>query len=265
MIQPDISKDLFFAEELVCYQNRTGYRFSIDSFLLSHFVMEWTDVKLLDLGSGCGIMGLILLYRKKDETIHYTGVEFQPSLFKLMELNRDSNNFQEKMQCVHGDFRAKLSGMREESFSHVICNPPFYSLGSGRTSTNEEAFLARHQVIASLTDVCSTIFFYLKNKGRAAIIYPASLLSELLRNLENQKLTPKRIRAVYSYPEAQTASLIMVECVKNGGVGLKLLPPLNIYTRKNGDFTEEIEKMYLGNQNSQCYDRKSYQFSCPGG
>ena len=245
----EISRDTLFDGALSCYQHATGYRFSIDPVLLAHFVRLKKDESILDLGAGCGIISLILLYRQAATIKSITAFELQPGLATLAEKNCHANNLQEQMAVVQGDLRSISDSFAAEHFSTVVCNPPFYVPGSGRKSFNEEALIARHQVECSLGDVIKATAYVLKNRGRFFCIYPAELLALLFAELDQTGFGVKRMMPVYSYPEGEArARLVLVEAVKNGGEGMSVASPLYIYDRKNGDYSEAVQAMYLENQ-----------------
>ena len=241
----EITRDSLFDGDLVCYQNRSGYRFSIDSVLLAHFCKNWKNASILDLGCGCGILGLVLTYRNRQNISELVGIEYQQSLVQLAEKNIKINKLESCFRVLHGDYKNIKRFVEAESFTHVICNPPFYQVGSGRPSKQQEAYLARHQVAAKPVDIARAIYFALKNKGTASLVYPAEQAAELISVLINLKIQPKVLQPVFSYPEAKEASLIMLECRKNGGTGLKIRRPLFIYQEKHGSYSREVEKMYV--------------------
>ncbi len=241
----EITRDSLFDGDLVCYQNRSGYRFSIDSVLLAHFCNNWKNASILDLGCGCGILGLVLTYRNRENISEIVGIEYQESLVKLAEKNIKINKLDNCFKVLHGDYKNIKRFIAAESFTHIICNPPFYQLGSGRPSQQQESYLARHQVAAKPIDIARAISFALKNRGTAALIYPADQAADLISILINFKVQPKVLQPVFSYPEAKEASLILLECRKNGGTGLKIRKPLFIYQGKHGAYSKEVEIMYL--------------------
>lgn len=243
----DISQDSLFNGSLVCFQNKHGYRFSIDSVLLAHFTQNLRRATVLDLGCGCGVMAMILLYRRKKDISHVEGIEYQSSLAALAQENSRVNNFEKKFTVTLGDYTQLKNYYDPEYFSNVICNPPFYSFGRGRPSSTEETHLARHQVDSTTSDMAKNIFFVLQNKGILTIVYPADQFAELLSTLVNHNLQPKKIRFVYSYPESTIATLVLLECKKNGGSGVKIASPLFIYDFKNGPYSAEVAKMYQPN------------------
>lgn len=226
-------------------QHKNGYRFSIDPVLLSHFVRLGKDENVLDLCAGCGVIGLILLYRA-GETIHsLTAFELQKALVRLTRENISLNHFSDKMQVIEGNLREIALSCAPESFSTVVCNPPFYPAGSGRISNNKEAEIARHQVACSLSDVVAAAAMAVKNKGRVYMIYPAEGIGSILNLLKKQKIAVKRMQLVYSYPDpVMNAKLVLLEAVKNGGEGLDVLPPFYIYDEKNGNYSKAIQQLY---------------------
>ena len=240
----EITKDSMFNDDLICYQYKEGYRFSIDSILLAHFASQWKSATILDLGCGCGVIGMILFYRNSINIKHIDGIEYQERLVSLAKKNARENQLEEKMSIIHGDYVDIKKYYKPETFSHVICNPPFYEVGSGRPSVHNEAYLARHQTVSTTADLAKSIAFVLRNRGSLAIVYPADFCTRLITLLKESSIEPKRLQPVYSYPEASSASLVLLECKKNGGVGMKVLPPLYIYAKQNGNYTDEVKKMY---------------------
>jgi tRNA1Val (adenine37-N6)-methyltransferase len=244
----DISVDSLYNGDLVLRQHRLGYRFSIDAVLLAHFVQCSRGLSVLDLGTGCGVILLILLYRYGNSLDRTVGIEIQPELAQRARENFLVNGCQERGLIIEGDFRQCPSLTPPESFDLVVCNPPFFALGSGRASSSAQARLARHQVHAGLEDVFTAAAYAVCNRGTVAIIYPAEKIGEAIILAKKQHLEMKRLRFVYSYPEKnEKARLVLIEYCKNGGEGSKVASPLYIYKQKNGAFTEEMENFYLPN------------------
>jgi tRNA1Val (adenine37-N6)-methyltransferase len=241
----DISEDSLYNGDLVLRQHRSGYRFSIDAVLLAHFVQCSRGMSVLDLGTGCGVIPLILLYRYGNSLERAVGIEIQAELAQRARENLLVNGFEEQGSIIQGDFRQCPSLIASESFDLVVCNPPFFSLGSGRTSSSSQVRVARHQIHARLEDVFAAAAYAVRNRGTVAIIYPAEKIGEAIILGKSQRLEIKRMRFVYSYPEENgKARLVLAEYRKNGGEGSEVAPPLYIYQQKNGAFTEEMENFY---------------------
>jgi tRNA1Val (adenine37-N6)-methyltransferase len=240
-----IREDTLFAGALSCRQYRRGYRFSIDSVLLGHFPLVRTGDSILDLGTGCGIVGLILLFRHRHRGVSVTGIEQQEELIKLAVQNRDDNGFHDQFHLIQGQVEQINRFLVAESFSLVIANPPFYRPGSGRLCADGQATTARHQRECGMQGFVDAAAYGSKNRGRVVFIYPAQQAAELLVSLTARRLEPKRLQFVYAYPCSTTpAKLVLVESVKNGGPGLKVMPPLFIYRRHNGAYSASVQAMY---------------------
>lgn len=240
----EIQEDSLFDGGLICRQYKDGYRFSIDSVLLAHYPAVKKDEMILDLGTGTGVIGLILCFRCQHLNISVTGIEFQKDLVRLARENIDLNGFNGSFSIIEADIGTIRSLLAPESCSLVISNPPFYAAGSGRLNVHPEALAARHQTTSGLTPFVAAASFTLQNRGRAVFIYPADKIVELLNSLTEQKLLPKRIQFIYSYPEADSASLAIIEAVKNGGSGARIEQPLIIFQNRGGGYTEAVQSMF---------------------
>jgi tRNA1Val (adenine37-N6)-methyltransferase len=244
----DISEDSLYNGALVLRQHRCGYRFSIDAVLLAHFISCCRGMSVLDLGTGCGVVLLILLYRWGKGLGPAVGIEIQAELAQRARENLLVNGCEEVGAIIEGDFKQCSSLIATESFDLVVCNPPFFALGSGRTSSSMQSRLARHQVLAGLEDVFVAAAWAVRNRGTVAIIYPADKIGEAIILGKKHRLEIKRLRFVYSYPERNgKARLVLLEYCKNAGEGGTVAPPLYIYQQKNGAFTEEMENFYQAN------------------
>ncbi len=242
-----VSGDTLFDGRLRCRQPEKGYRFSIDSLLLAHFCRPTPGDTILDLGAGCGVVGLVLYFRHAPaHSLRIVCLELQGRPARLAGQNIRENGFQDGMQVVQGDLRRISSFLKAETMDKVICNPPYRRKGSGRVNPGTEEALARHEIAATLDDVARAAFHAVKNRGRVFLIYPASRAAALLHGLERRRLTPKRLQPVYGYPQAGCASMVLVEAMKNGGEGMEFLSPLYIYDAPDGPYSRAIRKCIRG-------------------
>ncbi len=242
MDQVKCTDDTLFDGLLICRQHRNGYRFSVDAVLAAHFCTVPAQGKVLDLGCGCGVIGLILCYRHPD--LQVTGLELQPRLAELSRYNAAANDLADRLQVQAGDLRRIGELSAPESFDCVVTNPPYRRPGSGRINTEDECAIARHELAADMDAVLGAASFCVRNRGRVTVIYPAGRLATLMAALPSHRLIPKRLQAVYSYPEDTRARLVMVEAVKNGGEGVDVLPPLFIYQYADGPYSPETAALY---------------------
>jgi tRNA1Val (adenine37-N6)-methyltransferase len=202
-------------------QSRAGYRFSIDAILLSEFVTIRPGDLVIDLGTGCGIIPLILLLTKP---VGYAlGLEIQEELVSQAVRNVLLNGMGHKMEIVLGDI--KHPPVTGGSADVVVCNPPYRKIRSGRINPDPRRAIARHELLASIDNILYTATYLLKKKGRCALIYPAVRLTDILVRLRRFNLEPKRVQLNYPGPESG-AKLVLIEASSGGRPGLEVLPPL---------------------------------------
>lgn len=218
---PDESMDEFMDGRLKLIQSKTGYRFSIDAILLSQFVTIKRGDRIVDLGTGCGIIPLILLLTKP--VGHTYGLEIQKDLANQAARNTVLNGYEDRMGVILGDI--KYPPFAPSSADVVTCNPPYRPKNSGRINPDLQRAIARHEMLASLDDILNAASRTLRAKGRLAMIYPAGRLVEVLVRMRGFNLEPKRIRVVYPGMESE-AKLALIEGSLGGRKGLKVLPPL---------------------------------------
>ncbi len=209
-----VSADTLFNGRLVCRQPRRGYRFSVDAVLLANFVKLRAGAKVLDLGAGCGVISLIMAWRSPEILI--TALELQTSLFELCQSNIELNKLVSRIQGIQGDLRHISSLLKAASFDLVVCNPPYYKVGSGRINPASEQAVARHEIMADIGQCVKAAAWAVRSHGRAAFIFPAQRGAALLDTLHAHRLEAKRLQVVYSFPGAD-GRLLMVEAVKGGG------------------------------------------------
>jgi tRNA1(Val) A37 N6-methylase TrmN6 len=222
---------------LTLSQSSNGYRYSIDAFLLADFCYVNKDSKVLDLGSGCGILSILL--SKAWPQSQVVGIEIQPDLIRLANRNLSNNKLYEKISFIQGDIREISRFFVKEEFEIVITNPPYYRIGHGRINPHFGKASSRHEIIGSLKDFINAAVKVLRPKGSFYIIYTAKRAPELIYECIHFGLEPKILRNVHS-KEDSDANLVLLKAIKMGGPGLKILPPIYIFKR-NGKYTNEAE------------------------
>ena len=227
--------------DIKIYQSKTGYRFSVDSLLLSDFVNLKTVRNIADLGSGSGVVGILIA--KKYPKAKVDLFELQTALVDLSEKNICINNLKDRMQALQCDIRtlpALYPGLSE--YELAVSNPPFRKPKSGKLNVEEERAIARHELRLSLSELVAAAYSLLKVKGRFCIIYHPCRIAELIETLKKKNLEPKRLRFVHS-TRLSEAKMALVEAVKGGRTGLKVENPLFLYN-EDGSYTEEMREIY---------------------
>ncbi len=223
VLSPDETLDTFFDGKLQVIQKKKGYRFSMDAVLLSQFVKIRKDERVIDLGTGCGILPLLLSQTTKARSL--VGVEIQAGLAECAKKNVLLNHLEDRMSILQQDLRELGKTFPPGSFDVVLSNPPYRKYRSGRINPSMEKAIARHEMRGTLEDLISVASYLLPAKGRCYVIFPATRTVDLLVALRSRKLEPKRLQFVHPHI-GEDAKFILVESIKTSGVELKVTAPL---------------------------------------
>ena len=238
----DETLDALTVGGLKILQAKNGYRFSLDPVLLSGFIPSVRGCRVLDLGTGNGIIPLLLSARS--EALSIDGVEIQPKMTERAGRTIELNGLESSVRIVQGDIRdLPFGGLHAAAFDVVTTNPPYRKPGAGRVAPDNERGRARHELDGGLDDFLHATEAMLKSGGSCYVVYLAERLAELLDGMGSFNLKPKRLRFVH--PRAgQPARLVLVESRKNGRSGIKVEPPLVVYKGAGRDYTEEVLAIY---------------------
>jgi len=236
----ELTTDTFFNGRIIVRQEQRGYRYSIDAVILAYYAGDGSAERVLDLGTGCGIISLILAFR--DPRIQIYGIEVQASLAKLAMENVEVNRMSERVTIINEDMKLLQPEMTGGPVDLVVVNPPFYRADTGRVNSNLQRAVARHELKATFYDVSATASRILQKGGRFLAIYTAERLCDMIAGLRATGIEPKRLRMIQSGGNL-AAGLVLVEGIKGGGPGVKIPPPLIIYD-SNGQYTEEVSRMF---------------------
>lgn len=221
-------------------QQIEGYRFSIDSVLLANFAFIKKEDNIVDLGTGYGVIPLILAYRHPGVDI--TGIEIDPKVAETATRSIELNNMEDRINMLAGDLKNIKKLSLPETFSAVVANPPYSKLNTGRVNPLGQKASSRHEIKGSLEDFLKAASYLLKYKGRMSLVYPARRLADLIWEMRKVGIEPKRLRTVHSR-EGDPAKLVLIEGVKGGGVEMDVTKPLYIYENTDS-YTKEVEAMY---------------------
>lgn len=238
----DFTRDTIYHGRLTVVQPRSGYRFALDALLLADFARVRSGQRVVELGAGVGIVALALARRMEQGCV--LAVEIQPRLAACARENVRVNRLDSVVEVWEMDWLdldpARIGGQVQ----HVIANPPYRRVGTGRMSPDPEEAVARHELKGSLASAAKTAVRLLEAGGLFTVIFPATRLVSLLAVLEATGLAPKRLRLVHSRPN-ERARLALVEARSGGGEELEILPPLWVYQEENR-YSDEVEALLSG-------------------
>lgn len=216
------------------------FRLSTDAILLADFAALPKRAEVCDLCAGAGAVGLLLLAREPDCRV--TAVELLPEACALTRENITRNRLEERMTLVEGDLREIGTLLPGRRFDCVVCNPPYYPVGSGKAAENEALAAARTERNCTLADVCQTAARLLKTGGAFHLVHRPERLTDVLCALRACRLEPKLLRLVRHDAEKAPA-LILLRAVSGGKPGLSVEPDL-LLRNPDGTESEEYRKIY---------------------
>ena len=238
----DDTVDALFGGKIKFVQSRKGYRISLDSVLLAHFISVRAGERVMDLGTGNGILPLLLAFLYPSLSI--TGVELQEAMVARATRSVRLNRFDSRVNISCLDVCAVPDHFAPGSFDAVICNPPYRRSSSGRLSPNSEKQIARHETRGTLEDFVHSAGHLLPLKGRLALIYSAVRCVDLLTAMRSNRIEPKRLQLIHSFAAGE-ASMVLTEGVRGGRPGIEILAPLVVYDRQ-GSYTAEVKRLLSG-------------------
>ncbi|HEY8463312.1 MAG TPA: tRNA1(Val) (adenine(37)-N6)-methyltransferase [Bacillota bacterium] len=223
-------------------QNPAKFRFTIDAFLLAAMVNPRPEHRLVDLGTGGGVLPLLLA--GQDTLTKIYGLEIQPQLVEMARRSVRMNNLTNKIDIIEGDLRNLPADLELNSFDHVIANPPFYPAGKGVLSANAALAKAKFEISCTLPELVKSASRLVKGNGKVSLVYPAERLAELIVALGQQHLTPKLLCLVYP-KEGERANLALLQARPGAKNGLEILPPV-IISGPDGQFTPKMQQIFGG-------------------
>lgn len=222
-------------------QKNDGFCFGIDSVLLSYFAKNIkNNSNVLDLGTGTGILGFLLIAKNKIKKI--IGVEVQPEIADMAKRSIKLNKLDEKFEIVNANIKDIDKILKIDSYDAIVTNPPYKKINSGKINDNKIKLISRHEIEADLSDFIKVSFKMLKDKGSLYMVHRAERLVDILFEMRANKMEPKRIRFVFSNRNSES-KLVLIEAVKNAKPSIKVEKPLYIY-ESDGKYTDEVLKIY---------------------
>ncbi|MFA9378539.1 MAG: tRNA1(Val) (adenine(37)-N6)-methyltransferase [Lachnotalea sp.] len=221
-------------------QNPDKFCFGMDAVLLSGYAKVKLGEKALDLGTGTGIIPILLKAKTKGN--HFTGLEIQEESADMARRSVAYNNLQDQIDIVTGDIKGASALFGAASFDVITTNPPYMSNSHGLVNMDQPKAIARHELLCSLEDVVRESSKLLKTNGRFYMVHRPFRLAEIMTTLIQYKLEPKRMQLVYPFVDKEP-NMVLIEAMKGGKSRITVEKPLIVY-KEQGVYTEEIYDIY---------------------
>lgn len=221
-------------------QNPARFCFGMDGVLLSGFAKVKQDETVIDLGTGTGIVPILL--EAKTLGKHFTGLEIQPDSADMARRSVAYNHLEDKITIEIGNIRDASTQFGASSFDVVTTNPPYMTGQHGLTNLNEAKAIARHEILCDLEDVIRESARLLKPQGRFYMVHRPFRLSEIMCLMHQYGLEPKRMQLVYPFVDKEP-NMVLIEGLRGGKPRITIEKPLIVY-KEPGVYTDEIYTIY---------------------
>lgn len=221
-------------------QNPQKFCFGMDAVLLSGFARVKRQEIVLDLGTGTGIIPILL--EAKTEGKHFTGLEIQPESADMARRSVLYNHLEEKINIEIGNIRDASSQFGASSFDVVTTNPPYMTGQHGLTNPSEAKAIARHEILCTLEDIMRESAKVLKPQGRFYMVHRPFRLAEIMVLMHQYHIEPKRMQLVYPYVDKEP-NMVLIEGLRGGNPRITVEKPLIVY-KEPGVYTDEIYDIY---------------------
>lgn len=240
LLLPDERLDDLHRNGYKIIQNPNKFCLGMDAVLLAGFANVKEKDKVLDLGTGTGIIPILLEGRNKGG--HFTGLEIQEESADMARRSVKGNSLEEKIDIVTGDIKEASKIFGAASFDVVTSNPPYMNHNHGLVNPNQPKAIARHELLCSLEDVIREASKVLKQNGRFIMVHRPFRLAEIIEVMKRYKLEPKRMKFVHPYINKEP-NMVLIEALKGGNPMVKIEAPLIVYKEENV-YTDEIFHIY---------------------
>lgn len=221
-------------------QNTQTFCFGMDAVLLSGFAQVKQREHAIDLGTGTGIIPILLAAKTEGE--HFTGLEIQPESVDMAKRSVRYNCLEDKIDVIAGDIKDASVQFGASSFDVVTTNPPYMTGQHGLVNPNEAKAIARHEILCTLEDVIRESAKLLKPQGRFYMVHRPFRLAEIMVLMHQYGLEPKRMKLVHPFADKEP-NMVLLEGLRGGKPRITVEKPLIVY-QEPGIYTDEIYDIY---------------------
>lgn len=239
-LHPDERLDDLQIKNYKIIQHPKKFCFGMDAVLLSAFANLRKGDNVLDLGTGTGIIPILLA--AKTDAKHYDALEIQPDSVDMAKRSVIFNKLEDKINIICGDICKASEIFGKSTFDAVTANPPYMNNNHGLKNPTMPKAIARHEILCTLDDVIRESAAVLKEHGRLYIIHKPFRLAEIFTTLKRYKLEPKKMCLVHPFIDKEP-NMVLIEAVKDGNPMIKIEPPIIVYNTP-GKYTDRILKIY---------------------
>ncbi len=240
VIREDERLDDLQYKGLKLIQKKDGFCFGVDAVLLSHFAQVTAGSRVIDLGTGTGIIAVLLAARKKPREV--IGLEIQAEVAEMARRSIEMNGLRDRVDIVHGDIKEAVKLFGASSFDAVVSNPPYMGKGGGLLNPADTKAISRHELLCTLEDVVSTAAKLLRPGGKFSMVHRPQRLADIIFSMRSNGIEPKQLRMVHPSP-GKKPNLLLISGTRDGNPELRVLEPLCIYD-DNGHYSKEIDEIY---------------------
>ncbi|MCX7749449.1 MAG: tRNA1(Val) (adenine(37)-N6)-methyltransferase [Clostridia bacterium] len=226
---------------LCLIQKKDGFCFGVDAVLLANFADVKKDDHVIDLGTGTGIIPVLLAGKTEAKII--TGLEIQEEMAEMAARTVALNRLTERVKIVCGDLKNSVETFGPSKFNVVVTNPPYMNYGGGLINPSDTKAISRHEILCTLEDVVRSAGKLLVPGGQFVMVHRPDRLVDIVYLMRKYGVEPKFLRLVHPSPYKK-ANLLLIKGTRGGRPQLKMLEPLYVYNEK-GEFSDEINKIYL--------------------
>lgn len=228
-------------EKLKIIQNDDYFKFGTDSVLLANYIDVKRTDKIIDLGSGSGVIPLLLAYKKSPQKVY--GIELQKPLVEMAKRSVKLNGLEDKISIIAGDIKNVMNYFEDNQFDIVITNPPYRKIDTGKITQNKFKAIARHEIKIDIKAIIQKTARLLRAKGKFYLVHLNKRLPEIIYLLKNNNLKPKEMRLIQSRENKEPDRFIL-KAVMDGNPGFTVRKNIIEFEGNTDQYTKEVRNIY---------------------